>query len=78
MDPNEDSLEFKAFYWCIHNNIKIYPRPIARGPKPGAWYIVVNINNKEHQSPDYYSMGDLDDKMTEYYIYYYEKYGVKK
>ena len=74
----EEENEFQAFYWCIKNGIKIYPRAIARGPKPGAWYIVVNINGREHQSPDHYLKDDLDKKMNEYYMYYYEKHGPKK
>jgi hypothetical protein len=78
MEPNEDELGFKAFYWCIHNGIKIYPTPIERGLKPGAWYVTININGKEYKSPDYYTKDILDDKMTEYYIYYYDKYGLKK
>ena len=78
MEPNEDELGFKAFYWCIHNGIKIYPTPIERGLKPVAWYVTININGKEYKSPDYYTKDILDDKMTEYYIYYYDKYGLKK
>jgi hypothetical protein len=78
MEPNEDELGFKAFYWSIHNGIKIYPTPIERGPKPGAWYVTININGKEYKSPDYYTKDVLDDKMTEYYIYYYDKYRLKK
>ena len=78
MEPNENDVGFKAFYWCIHNGIKIYPTPIARGPKPGAWYITINVNGKEYKSPDQYLKSDLDKKITEYYIYYYDKYGPKK
>jgi hypothetical protein len=74
----DEESEFQAFYWCIHNNIKIYPSPIARGPKPGAWYIVIEFNGKKHKSPASYLKSDIDDKMNEYYLYYYNKYGTKK
>jgi len=78
MEPSEDDLGFKAFYWCIHNGIKIYPKPIARGNKPGAWYVAINVNGKEYIGPDQYLKNELDNKITEYYIYYYEKYRLKK
>tara|TARA_B100001287_G_C22198709_1_gene306947 strand:- start:209 stop:445 length:237 start_codon:yes stop_codon:yes gene_type:complete len=78
MNQHEDDLGFKAFYWCIHNKIKIYPKPIERGPKPGAWNIIININGKEHKSPEQFLKSNLNNKIIEYYIYYYEKYGLNK
>ena len=63
----------EAWRWCIKNNIKIVPKPAKRG-NPEDWYILIDINNKQHLSPETYGPGDIWRKLYEYCEYYYDKH----
>ena len=64
-----DELEFKAYHWCINNNICI--SPFAKNE--AAWYIDIVINGKTNRSPSVYSKHTIWNTIYEYYKYYYEK-----
>jgi len=61
--------EYKAFVWCIRNNIKIAPR--ARSESD--WYLIIFINGKQFQSPLHYGKIDIWVQLYQFYLYYYNK-----
>jgi hypothetical protein len=65
--------EFEAYRWCIRNGIIIFPES-----KIGySWAIEIKINGKISKSPEEYKSVEVWKKVYEYYIYYYNKYGIK-
>jgi len=66
--PNE--YEFKAYHWCIKNNIYIAPKALTEA----RWSIVITNNNKTNEDPNSYTKADIWIKIYEYYKYYYNKY----
>jgi len=66
--PSED--EFKAYHWCINNNIYIAPKALTEA----RWSIVITNNNKTNEDPNSYLKNDIWVKIYEYYKYYYNKY----
>ena len=65
--------EFEAYRWCISNGIIIFPES-----KVGSsWAIEIKINGKINKSPVEYNRQEVWKKVYEYYIYYYNKYGIK-
>ncbi len=69
-----DELEFKAYHWCINNNI--YISPFAKNE--AAWYIDIVNKGVQHRSPETYSWKELYKNIFKFYLYYYEKYSNKK
>ena len=65
-----DELEFKAYRWCINNNIYIAPKALTEA----RWSIVITNNNKTNEDPNSYLKNDIWVKIYEYYKYYYNKY----
>ena len=65
-----DELEFKAYRWCISNNIYIAPKALTEA----RWSIVITNNNKTNEDPNSYTKADIWIKIYEYYKYYYNKY----
>jgi len=65
-----DELEFKAYHWCINNNIYIAPKALTEA----RWSIVITNNNKTNEDPNSYTKADIWIKIYEYYKYYYNKY----
>lgn len=74
---------FIARKWCNENNIIIYPVTDLSAPKysKGKFRIQkvnIEINNKGKISKDtnWYTQGEeLTNKITEYYLFYYNRYG---
>ena len=65
--------EFEAYRWCINNGIIIFPESKIGN----SWAIEIKINGKISRSPVEYKANELWQKVYEYYIYYYNKYGTK-
>jgi hypothetical protein len=63
----------EAWRWCVKNNIKIVPKPKQQG-NPDEWNVLIDINNKQHLSPEAYKAGEIWQKLYEYCEYYYDKY----
>lgn len=64
--PKEDL----AYKWCINNNVKIYPKPKSQTE----WYLIVNVNGVEKQSPEAYKKNEIWKNLFKFYTYYYDKY----
>jgi hypothetical protein len=62
--------ENEAFKWCISNNIKVYPKPKSQTE----WYLIVNVNGVERQSPEAYKKTEIWKNLFKFYTYYYDKY----
>ena len=72
--PEED----KAALWCIANDICIVPRAIKYGER--IWVIDIEKGKYPNRqligtSPDQYGPGTIWEKVSEYQLYYYRKYG---
>lgn len=70
---------YKAFGWCIKNNIKVYMVPI-KGKK--SVYIEIDMNGKKIRSPKVYAYQnyhkdfpneDASSKIWELYLYLYKQ-----
>ena len=66
-----DYEEFKAYRWCINNNI--YISPFCK-ENFMSWYIDIRINGKLNRSPGTFDSRELWSTIFKYYKYYYEKY----
>ena len=71
--PEED----EAAMWCIQNNMCITPRAIKYGEK--LWVIDIEQgiypNRKLLGTSDPYGPNTIWEKVSEYQLYYYKKYG---
>jgi hypothetical protein len=72
--------EEKALLWCFKNNICITPRQTKYGER--SWYIdieqgVYPNRKKLGTSPESYGPTTIWEKVSEYQLYYYNKYGKK-
>jgi len=65
-----DESEFKAYRWCITNNIYIAPKALTEA----RWSIVITNKDKTNEDPNSYTKVDIWKKIYEYYKYYYDKY----
>lgn len=65
-----DDYEWKAYIWCIRNNIYIAPKALTEA----RWSIVITNKGVTHEDPNSYTKGIIWEKMYEYYKYYYNKY----
>ena len=70
--------EDEAGYWCLHNDICITPRAIKYGER--TWVIDIEKGKYPNRqligtSPDQYGPGTIWEKVSEYQLYYYRKYG---
>ena len=64
----------EAISWCFANNIKITLQPTQSGPYPPC-HIIIHNGQTNNISPIAYPQdGRLNDKVTQLYIYYWEKY----
>ena len=59
-----------ANMWCVRN--KIYISPKARTSTE--WYIVINMNGKDHVSPEAYKKTEVWKQLYKFSIYYHDKY----
>ena len=66
--------EYKAFAWCIRNDIKIGVMPAEHGPAPSKYYIEIMIGQKNSRDPKIYESTEVWEQIYKYYTYYYEKY----
>jgi hypothetical protein len=67
--PFDENL-WKAYRWCIRNNIAIGPK----SRNDTAWYITIEINNKVNTTPVTYGKTEIWTKIFEYAKYYYDKH----
>jgi|TARA_R100001443_G_scaffold17457_1_gene27939 hypothetical protein len=70
--------EDEAGYWCLHNDICITPRQAKWGER--SWYIDIEKGKYPNRrllgtSPKAYGPGTIWEKVSEYQLYYYNKYG---
>ena len=63
--------ELKIIGWCMTRNIKVSMTPDWKN-NVGKWLIDISINNKIHTDPNKYSDDQINDKVLEYYKYYYK------
>tara|TARA_Y100000592_G_scaffold64439_1_gene100378 strand:+ start:39 stop:317 length:279 start_codon:yes stop_codon:yes gene_type:complete len=63
--------EMKIIGWCMNRNIKISMIPDWKN-NVSDWLIDISINNKIHTDPNKYSDDQINDKILEYYKYYYK------
>lgn len=63
---------YKAFNWCIENNIKIYCLP--KKPSEKLYAVQVNNNGKITTSDKKYQKNQVDNKIWELYLFIYLKY----
>ena len=68
----------EAGYWCLHNDICITPRQAKWGER--SWYIDIEKGKYPNRrllgtSPKAYGPGTIWEKVSEYQLYYYNKYG---
>jgi hypothetical protein len=66
--PKEN--DYKAFKFCVDNNIRIYPIPESTIK----WSVEIDINGKKSKSPESFPKVVIWQKIWEYYQYYYKKY----
>tara|TARA_R110002074_G_scaffold87597_2_gene193229 strand:- start:226 stop:477 length:252 start_codon:yes stop_codon:yes gene_type:complete len=62
--------EFRAYVWCIKNNILISPLAI----REARWAIEISNKGIINTDPTDYKKIDIWIKIYEYYKYYYNKY----
>jgi hypothetical protein len=62
--------EFKAYKWCVDNNIYISPQAKSLIE----WFICIEINKKINISPVTYKKVEIWKQIFKYYTYYYDKY----
>ena len=63
--------DLKIIGWCMAKNIKISMTPDWKNDMSN-WLIDISINNKIHTDPNKYSDDQINDKVLEYYKYYYK------
>lgn len=65
-------MEMKIFKWCINNDIRVYPKPVASGKKPKV-YIVLEYKGQIKQGEKLYeqSSKEYHDKVQEIYEWAY-------
>ena len=63
--------ELKIIGWCMARNIKISIIPDWKN-NVSDWLIDISINNKIHTDPNKYNDDQINDKVLEYYKYYYK------
>ena len=63
--------ELKIIGWCMARNIKISMIPDWKN-NVSNWLIDISINNKIHTDPNKYNDDQINDKVLEYYKYYYK------
>tara|TARA_R100000951_G_scaffold11807_1_gene9687 strand:- start:153 stop:425 length:273 start_codon:yes stop_codon:yes gene_type:complete len=63
--------ELKIIGWCMARNIKISMIPDWKH-NVSNWLIDISINNKIHTDPNKYNDDQINDKILEYYKYYYK------
>jgi hypothetical protein len=63
-----------AMVYCIDKYIKIYPKPVIRGPKNKKWYICVKLPDKaEICNTEELEENELWKTIWEYYEFYERK-----
>lgn len=67
--PFDEDL-WKAYRWCIRNNIAIGPK----SRNDTTWYITIEINGKVNTTPVTYSKTEIWTKIFEYAKYYFDKH----
>ena len=63
--------ELKIIGWCMARNIKVSMIPDWKN-NVSDWLIDISINNKIHTDPNKYNDDQINDKVLEYYKYYYK------
>ena len=63
--------ELKIIGWCMNRNIKVSMIPDWKN-NVSDWLIDISINNKIHTDPNKYNDDQINDKVLEYYKYYYK------
>jgi|TARA_R100001460_G_scaffold66215_1_gene106613 hypothetical protein len=63
--------ELKIIGWCMTRNIKVSAMPDWKN-NASDWLIDVSINNKTYTDPNKYNDDKINDKILEYYKYYYK------
>ena len=63
--------ELKIIGWCMARNIKVSMIPDWKN-NVSNWLIDISINNKIHTDPNKYNDDQINDKVLEYYKYYYK------
>ena len=66
-----DEDEMKVIGWCMNKNIKVSIIPDWKN-NVSDWLIDISINNKIHTDPNKYNDDQINDKVLEYYKYYYK------
>jgi len=66
MDPKL----WKAYRWCVRNNIAISPK----AKSTTAWYVDIKNKGKTHTSPETYGKTEIWEKIFEYCKFYYDKH----
>jgi hypothetical protein len=65
--------EWKAYRWCLRNNIYIAPKAVTEV----RWTITVTNKGKTNQDPENYPKVVIWEKVFNYYKHYYNKYEQK-
>ena len=65
-----DSKLWKAYRWCVRNNIAISPK----AKSTTAWYVDIKNKGKTHTSPETYGKTEIWEKIFEYCKFYYDKH----
>jgi hypothetical protein len=73
--------EEAAWYWCFKNNLLIQPRQVKAYEK--LWYIDIHkgpVGSRRviGTSPETYTSAEIWKKVSEYQLYYYNKYNNEK
>ena len=63
--------ELKIIGWCMNRNIKVSMIPDWKN-NVSDWLIDISINNKIHTDPNKYNDDQINNKVLEYYKYYYK------
>ena len=59
---------YKAFKWCVDNNIKIYPKP--KGDK---YILIYSINGNAKSSGKLHEKKNYMEAIWDFYIFLYNK-----
>ena len=68
--------EQKAMVWCIDNFIRMWPKPVQKGPNPATWWVEIQLGKDEaaHRSPEFYGPNEIWEQIYNWYLYYYKKH----
>ena len=66
------SSDMKRIAWCMKKGIKIAVIPHWKG-STDEWRVELSINKIIHLDPKIYEGSEANEKMYEYYKYYYDK-----